>query len=383
MGSKTETKQRVRRMFGSVRTLPSGRFQALYTAPDGRRLNAPRAFSTEQQADDWLTTQRAAMIEGRWMPPDLGSDDLSGYAVAWLTGREDLKPSTRSLYAGLIDRHLSPYLGKLPLASITPPVVRQWYAKLGKVTGPTARAQAYRLLRTIMGDAVRDGMIGTNPCVIRGAGQDKHPEREPLTVAELDKLVAAMPERWRFMAQAAAWTALRFGELVELRRRDVVIGSDAATISVQRSAKYIDCHWTVTDPKTAAGVRTVTVPPHLVDALREHLDTYAADGPDGLVFPTTSGQRLTNSDMSAMIRKARDVIGKPGLHFHDLRHTGATMAAQAGATTKELMARMGHASPRAALIYQHATQERDAELARRLSEMAALPANVVPLRAVA
>ncbi len=61
----------------------------------------------------------------------------------------------------------------------------------------------------------------------------------------------------------------------------------------------------------------------------------------------------------------------PNFHFHDLRHTGNTLAAQTGASTKELMARMGHASMRAALIYQHATPERDAALARALSDLAA------------
>lgn len=57
-----------------------------------------------------------------------------------------------------------------------------------------------------------------------------------------------------------------------------------------------------------------------------------------------------------------------GFRFHDLRHTGNTLAAASGASTKELMARMGHASPRAALIYQHATRERDDVIARALSE---------------
>lgn len=63
-------------------------------------------------------------------------------------------------------------------------------------------------------------------------------------------------------------------------------------------------------------------------------------------------------------------VGLPeGFHFHDLRHTGNHLAAISGATTRELMHRMGHASMRAALIYQHATNERDQEIARKLSAM--------------
>jgi integrase len=62
-------------------------------------------------------------------------------------------------------------------------------------------------------------------------------------------------------------------------------------------------------------------------------------------------------------------VGREDLHLHDLRHFGATLAAQAGATTKELMARLGHPSPAAALRYQHATAERDQLLAARMDAL--------------
>ena len=68
--------------------------------------------------------------------------------------------------------------------------------------------------------------------------------------------------------------------------------------------------------------------------------------------------------------KAREAAGRPDLRFHDLRHTGAVLAARAGATIAELMARLGHTTPAAAMIYQHAAEDRDSEIARRLSEMA-------------
>jgi len=69
-------------------------------------------------------------------------------------------------------------------------------------------------------------------------------------------------------------------------------------------------------------------------------------------------------------RRARAIAGRPDMRWHDLRHTGATMAAQAGATLAELMNRLGHANAAAALIYQHAAAGRDEEIARRLSAMA-------------
>jgi len=157
-------------------------------------------------------------------------------------------------------------------------------------------------------------------------------------MAEVDELVAAMPERWRFMAQVAAWTGLRFGELVELRRKDLLIGPDGATVAVRRSARRDGTGWMVTAPKTTAGVRTVTVPPHLVDALRAHLVAHAADGPDGLVFPTMSGQRLTPMAMARMLREAQEGTGKSAVRFHDLRHVAVTMAARAGSVARGALA---------------------------------------------
>ncbi len=100
-----------------------------------------------------------------------------------------------------------------------------------------------------------------------------------------------------------------------------------------------------------------------------HLDTWVAPERDAFLFsgPKTEGLRRATFDTAW--RRARTAVGVEYLHFHDLRHTGNTLAASTGASTKELMARMGHASPRAALIYQHATEERDEAIAEGLSQM--------------
>ena len=80
---------------------------------------------------------------------------------------------------------------------------------------------------------------------------------------------------------------------------------------------------------------------------------------------------MRQSAMARVYYPARDAAGRPDLRFHDLRHTGAVLAAQTGATLAELMARLGHSTPAAAMRYQHAAQDRDAVIASRLSEMVA------------
>ena len=94
--------------------------------------------------------------------------------------------------------------------------------------------------------------------------------------------------------------------------------------------------------------------------------------PDCLyVFPNSKGEPLRRGSFASVWQRARVRAGVPHLRFHDLRHTGNTLAAATGASTRELMSRMGHSSMRAALIYQHATTDRDAAIAAALSRLAA------------
>jgi integrase len=122
-------------------------------------------------------------------------------------------------------------------------------------------------------------------------------------------------------------------------------------------------------PKTDAGRRIVAIPAVIVPDLEAHLAEWATPGPDNLVFPASSGRPFRTATLHAAWHRALRCAGLVGLRFHDLRHTGNTLAAAAGASTKELMSRMGHASPRAALIYQHASRDRDAAIAENLSNL--------------
>jgi integrase len=128
-------------------------------------------------------------------------------------------------------------------------------------------------------------------------------------------------------------------------------------------------------PKSRAGRRTVAFPADLVPELRWHLDRFALPGERGLVFVGPKGT-LRRSNFRPIWAKACAAAGVPGLHFHDLRHTGGTLSATTGATLKELMARLGHSSTRAAMIYQHATQDRDQVIAKALGGLARQARNI-------
>ena len=123
-------------------------------------------------------------------------------------------------------------------------------------------------------------------------------------------------------------------------------------------------------PKSEAGLRTVYVPPNILAHLEHHLAASIGPEPDAPLFTGPKGGRLRPASLEQRWHTARASIGRPELHFHDLRHSGATWLAVQGATTKEIMARVGHASPQAALRYQHASEDRDAVLAGLLGALA-------------
>lgn len=356
-----------RATFGSVRTLPSGRFQARYTGPDGTH-KAPSTFATKGDAQAWLALRQSEIVRDVWAPPQAGRPvTLANYAHDWLAGR-DVKPRTRAHYRALLDYRILPVLGSMPVRAITPAKVRSWYADLGSST-PTARAHAYSLLRGILATAVVDGLLPANPCHIRGAGAAKRVHKiKPASLVELKALVAAMPPRYRVMTLLAAWCGLRFGELVELRRGDIDLTN--GVIKVRRGIVRLDGETIVGVPKSAAGVRDVAIPPHLLPALKEHMRTQISGGRDGLLFPAKDGGHLAPSTLYRVFYPAREKAGRPDLRWHDLRHTGAVLAAATGATLAELMARLGHSTPGAALRYQHAAQGRDAQIAAALSKLA-------------
>ncbi len=128
-----------------------------------------------------------------------------------------------------------------------------------------------------MGTAVTDGKIPANPCVIRGAGSVKRAITiRPASLSELEKITTAMPEQYAAMILLASWCALRFGELTELRRKDIDL--DEGVIRIRRAVVRAGGDFQVTTPKSAAGVRDVYVPPHLIPALRDHMAKHVAPG---------------------------------------------------------------------------------------------------------
>lgn len=360
------------RGFGAIKKLPSGRHHASYPGPDGRRHNGPTTFKAKMDAEVWLVKEQRLIASGEWVSPkDRRAAEVAkqvtfaAYTATFMAERS-LKPRTRAHYKALLRNQLLPTFGGLAVASITPYTVRAWHAEMGARRTPTLRSHAYGLLRTILGQAAHDGLLAANPCHIRGAGNTKRVHKiRPATVAELEAIAAAMPEKYRLMVLLAAWCGLRFGELTELRRGDV--DTQEGVLRIRRGVTRVRGEVFVDTPKSEAGIRDVTMPSPLLPMVEAHLRGSIAGGRDGLLFPAADGtSHLAPSTLYKVYYPAREAAGRPDLRFHDLRHTGAVLAASTGATLAELMGRLGHSTPGAAMRYQHVAQGRDRAIAEDL-----------------
>jgi integrase len=360
-----------RRRFGAVRQLGSGRWQARYRGPDGLMRAADHTFETKTDADQWLSRKEVEIVNGDWINPDGGRTAFAEFAAAWITERPGLRPKTVQLYRYLLRRYLMPTFGLDVLAEIREARVRRWRSELLESgSGSVTVAKAYRLLKAILNTAADDGLIRRNPCRIKGGGSEYSSERSVLTVGQVYRLAEVIGERYRALLLLGTFGSLRWGELAALRRIDVDL--EACTVRIERSLTELSAgELFFSPPKSEAGRRVVAFPALIVPELRAHIDRFAHSGDDGLLFTSPAGMPLRNSNFRGRVWLAAvEEAGLPGLHFHDLRHTGNAFAAGTGANLRELMERMGHSSARAAMIYLHSSGERQRKIADALGELA-------------
>jgi integrase len=355
-----------RTAFGTVRQLPSGRWQARYPDEAGVRMRAPHTFETKAVAMRHLAEVQADRSRGQYIDHRDGAQHFGPFARAWIEGggsRGKLAPRTTALYLDVLDRQLV-RLHAMPLNAITGQTVRDWYTATRREvavsaasrggTGERRLQQAYALLRSILATAAADRLIGENPCRIKGAGLASAPERPYLSPEDLALITHALPVHYYTVVRVMLGAHLRLGEAVGLQRRDLDRERDVLRVERQVVSDVGD---TVVTPTKTGTARNVALPRSVAVMLADHLDQ-STGFPGGAMFLRPDGRPITRSGLQRAWAKAAAEVGLPQFHLHDVRHAGLTMAAQTGATTRELMDRGGHRTTAAAMTYQHVAAER-------------------------
>ena len=351
------------------------RYEVRFRGSDGRERS--RTFRTRKEAERYERGQQTDLDQGEWVDPRNGRVTLGRWAAEWQRTVVHLRPTTQRIYDANLRNHILPDLGHVPLAKLTPSMLRGWLASLTTKEGGHGQplslgsvAQVYRTLNRVLVAAVDNESLGRNP--LRGV---KPPRVAPepmrfLSHEEVATLAGTIDPRYRALVLVAAYSGLRAGELIGLRRpyADLL----HRTITVVEQVQYIGGRMVASVPKSSSGRRQVAMPGVVAEALEDHLARYSEPAADGLVFPAPEGGylRLENFRKRAWT-PATEAAGVAPLRIHDLRHTCASLAIAAGADIKVLQRMMGHASAALTLDrYGHLMPGQARSVADRLDEMA-------------
>lgn len=344
---------------------------------DDRNKDRRKAFDKRAEADRYLAKIQHELNTGSYRDPRAGQIPFDKYVRVWISSQVHLRDATRALYGGAIKNHLIPFLGGTPLNRITVETGRKL---LALDIAPRAKEVAAALFKRILSDATNELLLPHNPLQTLRIPKTPSKEARFLTRPEVEQVAAAIHPHFHTLVRSAAFLGLRSGELFGLHPDNLDLDNREVRVVEQLLGN-------VSPPvrgevKTKASKRVVTIPVLLIPELQEQLDQRASDD---FVFTAVQGGPIRKSNFTRRYWKpAVAAAGFPELWFHELRHTAATIAIQAGAHPKALQARMGHSSITVTMDrYGHLMPGADKALADSIDQLIAaqgrLSNDVVPL----
>ena len=357
---------------GSIRQRPDGRWEASI-AFAGRRYY--RRGKTRAEATRQLNELRAEHATGELVSPSRLT--VSDFLGQWLdANRASWRPSTLSGYEGIVRNYLVPSFGQHRLQGLTAPEIARAYSRwrdegVGKRTLAIIHARLHRALR----QAVLWGLISRNPADAVEPPRSAYRRPTLWTPEETARFVKPLSgEQWQDALFALLLGGgLRLGEAVALRWDNLDLALGTATVA--RTRLYLKGDWIEADPKTRAGVRTVSLPQFAVQALSRWRKRQAAVrlrcGPqwagEGRVVSLRDGSSPRRWQVGEQLRACAKGLGLPLLRPHDLRHACASLALHEGVSLPDVSHRLGHANVAiTAATYAHSIHGSDEHVARAL-----------------
>lgn len=352
--------------FGSVRKLPSGRYQARYWHA-GEMRAAPATFMAKADAKAWLAGAETDIHRGAWTNPAGGQLTVAELSKRWLEHDPSKRSSTLARDEAIVRLHVLPRLGGTRLREVTPPDIQRLVNDWAKQQAPRTARRQYDVVRALFGYAVASDWLARSPCRAIDLPRVEELRRPQLGPDDVAKMAGAMDASSEPMVWLGAVLGLRWGEVAGLTvgSLDLLRGTLTVREQLGRDRR-------LGPPKSAMGRRTLSLPRPLTEMLAAHLaasNTTAVD-PERLVFTSPQGTPLDYSRWRQRVwLPAVKIAGLSGASFHDLRRANATALVRDGIDLKTAQARLGHSDPRLALaVYAQATTEADKLAAERLGE---------------
>jgi integrase len=352
-----------------------------------RRRETKAGFATQKECQAAMNKLLVAVEQQAYTTPTKAS--VREYLTKeWLPAvKATIRPSTYNSYVQHVECHVAPHIGSVKLQKLSGSQVNALYAKLAETGRKDGRSglspltihHVHACLHKACKDAVRWGHIQRNPLDAADPPRKKGDgtrEMQAWTKEQLKAFLEAVAgERLSPLWHLVAMTGMRRGEAIGLRWSDVDL--ENARLSVRRALIPINREVVVSEPKTAKGRRVIALDPGTVEVLKSQaarqLDEQTQSKAwveTGLVFTAQNGSALDPESVSRYWRQAVKNSMLPSIRLHDLRHTHATLALQAGIHPKVVSERLGHATISITLdTYSHAIPAMQEEAATLIAEL--------------
>jgi integrase len=319
-------------------------WQAVWKLPNGKRRTETRMGWTKQQATVFATEQEQRVVRTPWAASTTDIPTFSEYAEVTAKTRQ-VADATRSKERSMW-RRVEAAFGDWPINTVAPSDVRLFIESMvGEGLSPAYVRDIYGLVAMVFDYAIADEVIAQTPCVKVNLPK-RSGRAEAATPDDVAGLVAVMDSRYVALVKFLAGTGTRIGEALSVRVADVVDLPKPA-VRIRKS-------------KTAAGVRTVTLPDWLQVTLRNHVIEFGL-GADDWLFPAPKGVQFEVRRFRARFwYPACDAAGIERVTPHQLRHLHASALIDAGRPLPEIAARLGHENPSVTMqVYAHWLRDDD------------------------
>ena len=338
------------------------KYTALYRDPSGRQRSAG-TFSSRREAERAGRQAEGAMDSGSWVDRSAGRISFADYVErVWWPSRH-LEVSTRAGYRSYLDKHFLPYFGAMAIADILPSTVQGWVTQAVE-SGLSARSvvKYHVMLHGVFKRAVRDRVLGYNPCTDTELPKVIARKTCILTPEEFDRLLARIPARYVPLVLTEIETGLRWGELIALRPRHIdflrrTVTVEETIVEVSKKTSPTGERILVKPYPKDDEPRTLKVSPRLLEVLAARIEALGL-GRDDLLFPSTEtvgGRPLSRNTFRTRVWLPSLEATDLGFHvrMHDLRHAHASWLLAGGADLKSVMDQMGHSQIQTTQRYLH------------------------------
>ena len=353
---------------------------------EGRRRQHSKTFRTRREAEAALGAILKQAQEGSLVRPTRRT--TGEYLRRWVKdyAESHVRPLTLLRYHSIVERHLAPALGNVPLTSLQPGHVQQAH-NLALAAGLSARSvvQHHRVLSEALKHAEQWGMVSRNVARLVTPPRPTYKEARFLDAAEAMRLIESAKSTPYFAVLALGLaTGLRRGELLGLKWRDINL--DKGSVQVSRTLQHIPgAGLQLHDVKSTHSRRQLALSPSAVLVLRAHRDQAeavqaeagAALEPSAFVFCHPTGRPLSPNTVSHAFQRVAKAAGIGGARLHSLRHSHASLLLAQGANLKDIQALLGHSTIAiTGDLYAHVTEQRQQEVVARLDQALDVAASI-------